>query len=270
MILSELSDPALARASKQNLIDFFHFLRRSPSVHFFESEGCTRWLTQVPHPWFNGIALGRPPRAGDSAFLDAASRHFAQHGVARFTCWIDTHVETGLWHPLLTDEGFLYDEGAPGMAMDLAAAESPSLPAGFRMERVATRDDLAAWCRTFIEGYELPPEWSQDFYRLMDGLGLSTPVAHYLGYLEEKPVVTSSLYYGAGVAGIQFVSTIPEARRQGLGGIATLFPLADARARGYKAAILQSSQMGFSVYKRIGFRKVSDVDNYCAESTRSS
>lgn len=263
MILTDLSDTALGRAARQNLIEFFRFTRRAPSVEYVEGDGLARWMTRVPHPWFNGIYLGRPPRRGDDFFLDDAATHFDHHRVSLFTCWIDAEVDRAQWEPTLIAHGFRYDAGAPGMALVLDASHDElTLPAGFSMSRVTALADLETWCRTFLIGYELPMEWYGDFHRLMVGLGLYTPMANYLGHFDGEAVVTSSVFYGAGVAGVQFVATAPHARRKGFGALATLYPLAEARASGYRAAILQSSEMGVSVYARIGFRRVGDVDNY--------
>ncbi len=53
----------LARATKQNLTDFFRFLARSPATEYGEADGIARWRTPLAHSWFNGILLRRSPRA---------------------------------------------------------------------------------------------------------------------------------------------------------------------------------------------------------------
>jgi hypothetical protein len=42
----------------------------------------------------------------------------------------------------------------------------------------------------------------------------------------------------------------------------TLYPLLYARTRGYKAGILQSSEMGLHVYRSIGFQEYCRITSY--------
>jgi ribosomal protein S18 acetylase RimI-like enzyme len=83
-----------------------------------------------------------------------------------------------------------------------------------------------------------------------------SPLVHYyLGVLDDKPVATSLLYPGGGVAGIYNVATLPEARRQGIGSALTVAPLLQAHTWGYRIGTLQSTPMGLNLYRRLGFRE---------------
>src|SRR5262249_44531774 len=86
-----------------------------------------------------------------------------------------------------------------------------------------------------------------------DQLGEAAPIHYYLARLDGEPVATAMLAQAAGVAGIYGVATIERARRRGIGTAVTLAPLLDARDRGYVAGVLQSSEMGYGVYARMGF-----------------
>lgn len=72
------------------------------------------------------------------------------------------------------------------------------------------------------------------------------------------------------MAGVQFVATLPEARGQGLGGAMSLAPLLEARQVGYRIGILQSSEMGFPVYRRLGFQQVCQLEHYYWTSETSA
>ena len=75
----------------------------------------------------------------------------------------------------------------------------------------------------------------------------------YLAILNDVPVGVSEVSYYGGVAGLFTVGTIPAARKKGIGSAVTLAPLFDAKKKGYKWSVLHASEMGYNVYKRLGF-----------------
>jgi GNAT superfamily N-acetyltransferase len=140
-------------------------------------------------------------------------------------------------------------------------------PPGFSIRLVSDLGTLHTWVKTFLEGYGLPPSFEQPFYDLLASLGVHGDLQHYLGWLDGVPVAASSIFYSAGVAGIYNVGVVEPARGQGLGAAITLAPLLEARQRGYPIGALQSSEMGFNVYRRLGFRKVCDVRHFSFSQT---
>ncbi|MGH2606372.1 MAG: GNAT family N-acetyltransferase, partial [Anaerolineales bacterium] len=85
---------------------------------------------------------------------------------------------------------------------------------------------------------------------------------HYLAMLNGRAVSWASVFYATGVAGIYAVGTAAEARRQGIGSAVTLRALLDARERGYRVGMLQSSEMGYNVYRRLGFETCFRIKTY--------
>jgi ribosomal protein S18 acetylase RimI-like enzyme len=262
-ILTHLTPAALAAAAKNNLYAFFRCLGRSSQAEFSEAGGLARWHTQVPHPWFNGVLSTRPAAGNEEQTVQGALGYFDSRDVSSFTWWLAPRLPVSAWETHLRQRGFRYNNSTPGMAADLSRLKPGSAaPAGLSIQRVQDLEALRVWARTFIIGYELPGSMAVALYDLMAGLGLDLPLRHYVGFMDGEPVAASTLFLGAGVAGIYNVATIPEARGQGLGSLLTLTPLREAQALGYRAGVLQSSEMGFSVYRRLGFEKVCMIDHF--------
>ncbi len=262
-ILTHLSHSTLATAAKNNLYAFFRCVGGSSQAEFSEASGLARWHTQVPHPWFNGVLSTRPAAANEERAVQSALGYFDSRDVSSFTWWLAPRLPVSAWETHLLRRGFRYDNSTPGMAANLGKLKPGSpAPSGLSIRPVEDLPTLQVWARTFITGYELPGTLASVLFDLMASLGLELPLRHYLGYLHGEPVTASTLFLGAGVAGIYNVATVPEARGQGLGSLLTLIPLQDAQALGYRAGVLQSSEMGFSVYRRLGFEKVCVIDHF--------
>jgi ribosomal protein S18 acetylase RimI-like enzyme len=150
-----------------------------------------------------------------------------------------------------------------GMAVRLPAlSEKLTRPSDLTVEQVRDVKTLDQWIQVLTIGLGVSVSVGTLFFDVLSSLGFELPWRHYIGRLMGKPVACSSLLLGAGVAGIYFVATVPEARGQGIGTALTLVPLLDARAMGYRIGVLGSTQMGLGVYQRLGFREYSKFGIY--------
>jgi GNAT superfamily N-acetyltransferase len=189
---------------------------------------------------------------------------------------LSLYTVSGTWHlspsmrPLdlkvrLTAHGFTYGGVDKGMAADLHGLnEDIKYPEGLVVERVRNDDDLDTWAQTLAQGFgegKREAKWVRNMYRGI-GLGDDTAWRHYLGKLAGRPVATTSMFMTPDVAGIYFVMTVPQARRQGIGAMITLAALREARELGYGVAVLGASEAGHLVYQRLGFRDFCDIDIY--------
>ena len=95
-----------------------------------------------------------------------------------------------------------------------------------------------------------------------EGFTIEAPRSRYLAWLNGEPVATAMATYASGVVGIYNVVTLPAARGRGIGRSVTLASLLEARARGYRVAVLHSTEMGVSVYQRLGFRQYCTIPLY--------
>ena len=75
-------------------------------------------------------------------------------------------------------------------------------------------------------------------------------------------MATSASFFAAGVAGVYCVSTIVSARRRGIGAAITLAALREARDLGFTVGVLGSSEMGYPVYRKLGFEEYCRIGLY--------
>lgn len=149
-------------------------------------------------------------------------------------------------------------EAGEEVAMGVALAALPGalpLPDGVVIERVRDLVALERWVATMTAGFGAPPsEVDPQLAPIAhDTFDDGAAARYYLASLHGEPVATAALTLTGGMAGVFSVTTIPSARRHGIGAAVTLAPLLDARAAGYQIGVLQASEMGYPVYKRIGF-----------------
>lgn len=262
-ILDDTSPSALAHAVKSNLYEFFFYSGRAHRLELWANSSLHRWRTALQHPWFNGVLSSKPAPDCDPKVAAVVVAYFRSQAVNNFTWWLAPNLTRDDWECALEPLNFHYDDSTPGMALDLRNLPAdPQLPPNLEILPVTDFEHLKAWTQTFVAGYELPADWEPDLFTWMVELGFNLPMRNYLGLLNGKPVATSNLFLGAGVAGIQFVSTLAEARGQGLGAAMTLAPLYEARQLGYRLSTLQASDMGYRVYQRLGYQAVCQMGHF--------
>jgi ribosomal protein S18 acetylase RimI-like enzyme len=257
-------EDSLIRAIESNGEEFLLALGRAAGAEE-RDDGRVRWVIgNCPIDYHNCVVRAeQTPEEADGVILDSQER-FRVRGVPG--SW---HVGPSMRPPdlggRLLARGFVYGGDDIGMAVDLSAPrEDLAVPGDLTVERVRNERDLAAWTRTLSAGFGEGPveaEWVGEMYRRV-GLGDEAPWRHYLGRLGGEAVATSTLFLGAGVAGIYFVCTAERARRRGIGAAATLAALHDAREMGYRVGVLGSSEMGYPVYRRLGFREYCRIGLY--------
>ena len=168
----------------------------------------------------------------------------------------------------LESHGLRLEDRVPGMAVELDFLKRVEPPKGLRIERVRDRRALADWTRIIISVFGLPVESSSIILELFDRLGY-TPDSNwvdYVGILGDETVSASTLFLEREVAGIYNVATLPDARGRGIGAAMTFAPLQEAREMGRRIGILQSSHMGYGVYRRLGFEQCCTIDMYVKTS----
>jgi GNAT superfamily N-acetyltransferase len=223
------------------------------------------WAVAPLADTFRNVVLGA---RFTEATADARIREIvARYREARtsFVWWVSPFDEPGDLGARLSAAGLTLEGTAPAMAADLLEVplEEPPPP---DLEIVPVSDAgtldeflrvIAADWLEWTDGETTPVQQrTLDAWRTQIPPKLAgEPVPlRWIGRLDGTVVATSRISIGAGVAGLYAISTLPLHRGKGYGRAMTIAALRAARRLDYRIGVLQASDLGYSVYRRLGFR----------------
>jgi GNAT superfamily N-acetyltransferase len=225
------------------------------------------WAVAPLADTFRNVVLAARFQDADADLRIAELREAFLHQETGFVWWVgpsDTPADLG---NRLTAAGLTLEGRAPAMAADLAEMpldEPP--PADLEIVPVtdaATLEEYLAviaadW--TEYEGGDPNPiqRRTLDAWRTQIPLRFARePVPlRWIGRVGGTVVATSRISIGAGVAGLYAVSTLAGHRRKGYGRAMTIAALRPARDIGFRIGVLQASDVGYAVYRKLGFREL--------------
>lgn len=258
IILVDFSPPTLAQAIEANQLEFLADLGRSPQVTLHEDPELTWFISGIAYPRFNRILRARFEADDLDEKIEAALAPFKARGIP-MTWHTGPGTRPADLEERLTAHGLVCTTQEPGMAIDLQVLkDEPPRPAGLRIEPVRNPESLKGWSQMVAHAFGMPNWVSEITFRIEASLGLGgepTQRLLSLGWSGGEPVGASLMFLGAGVAGLYNMATVPEARRQGIGGAMTLTALLEARDMGYRIGTLHASPLGVGIYRRLGFRE---------------
>jgi hypothetical protein len=200
------------------------------------------------------IRVGTAVRSSPDVFIARAKEFFAARKRS-FSIMVRAHLDHDLFDACKRLE--LYQvANPPGMVLENILEDVP-LPDGVRSEHVtdeAMVQDYAEVAALSFTTMGLPEEVGRSVFSEPKAL-LVPHIYAVVAYLEDKPASCALALLSHGIGGIYYVGTIEAVRGKGLAAHCTRTAGNAAFALGARCVVLQASEYGESVYRRMGYRE---------------
>jgi ribosomal protein S18 acetylase RimI-like enzyme len=243
-------DPDVAAAA---LIETWQVLVSAVPDGWTRAErGAVAMVTGVPWPTLNGAWVGSVDVATE--LVEDLLGQLAATGLPH--CLQTRPGAAAQLTGLAAARGLTPARPIPLMVLEDPEALGAELPADGLVIRELAPAEAHVHAGVAAAGFEAPVE---PFLQLMTPSVLAAPgVRCYLGEVDGEPVSTGlGVTIGSYVA-IFNVATPPAHRGRGFAAALTARAVTDGLARGARWSWLQSSEAGYRVYERLGFRTVED------------
>ena len=254
--LQDFSPTAVSFAFDANLRAFWSQLFGHLPVAACHDEPGVFWFeTGIHHDIFNRAMPTSLDLAVFPTSLERVRNHFQQRRLP-FLWHMGASSHLTNEQPTVESYGLTHYETEPVMVADLHNFnEEISVAPQLAILPLNTDELLKQWVHVWELGssQEVIDLW----FTFYSGLCFKpeSPLHLFLGILDGKPVATSEVFFGGGVALLGAVNTLSQHRRQGIGAALALAALRDAQKQGYRMSVLSASPMGINIYRRIGFRE---------------
>ena len=219
-------------------------------------------ITDCGHPnaFFNMAFVHRPLRRPEESY-ERALRHFTDRHLPSIICFppgLDDDTET-----CVVSRG--HKPAGPHTGMTLfPIPRPPDKSNGLEIRTVTDDKDLELFQATVEAAFNMPLSLSQ--HLLKTRLRDHPAVSMFLGFVDDNPVCTSCLVTTGPVAGVYWVSTLPDYRHRGYGTTMSWHAVSAGEELGCDMATLQASVMGRPVYERMDFKVTADFRRYILTS----
>jgi len=247
----ELTNDEMSIIIENSLVDYLQTVSKNGDRPFILDKKIG-WVKTFPTAWSNNIFYSN---FDDNEITDQISQVITgiKSGELPDEWLVGPKSRPLNLYDYLENNNFKKKYDMAGMAINLAKLETIiSMPDGINIVTVDNVSMIKSWADVVSKGL-----WNGNTFEacLFKDLIHDPKCKFYLAFLNGEPVATSMLLLSNKIASIDMVATLKEHRGMGIGTAMTLMPLLYARDNGYKIGVLQASQAGEPIYRKIGFEE---------------
>lgn len=254
MVKEKWTSEDILRALIENMrFEMTYFARHTEAMTLLPEPDVVAARSLIHEDTYNIIVGARFSDENAKRRVQEVIELFTSKGLP-FSWWLsdlDTPSDLSM---VLESEGLQKKEENVGMYLELKDFLPSKQPSPLRFHFVASKEDLRIFAAVIVAMGISHEAYEKIYCNLpIEACSIGSPYMMVIAYLGDKPVGTGILVLHAGVAGIYYVTTLPEYRKKGFATAMMEFLLMGAVERGYTLATLQASPEGKSLYARLGF-----------------
>lgn len=179
-----------------------------------------------------------------------------------YAVWVRTHGNKNL-EKVLRDKG-LEPIREPGSACMICKnkIDKVKIPDGFKLRVVETKDQVEDLAKVTMKAFDKDKDITKIMFNLRMMCNPKAKAIVIYDRKTEEPVSAATIVTSDGISGIYWVGTIDDYRGQGLGAYVAQEATNIGFKEGSDMVILQASEAGERVYKKLGYETVSHYRSY--------
>lgn len=259
-VSSELTD--IAVSMERNFIAGFRLLGGIGKAVFRENESIVELWSGYKVSWMNGVFRVDGGSQNLAAEVSGALSRFSEIPFQWRIGVLTPHAS--LVQKELISSGFKPAGSSPGLFLPDAGCLTKSAKLSeLEVRMVRSFEEVNDWLLPYSSGFEVPADVTSHFEDyIKQRLGISSCESWFVGYLNGRPVTSAYTLTDSGITMLYNVATVPEFRRLGCAGLTVASAIESAWRKFNLPIGLYSSDSGLSLYRRMGFKYVYDLDSY--------